>query len=399
MPATDARRALVLICAFAVAVSTNYTNHGPVLELISGEFALDAASAGAIATAFFLGGATLMLFGGTVADRRGARSAVTAGFLVTCLSTVGCGLFAPTYPALLAWRFVGGLGGGFAFAAGAAYTRGVFAGRGQHVAQGLYGASFLAGSASTLIYMPLLAGADGDWQRAYLVSGLAVLGIFVAWWRLAPPGPQPTAASGRETGLRPALRTRNSWLLALCHMCGFGLAMVLGTWVVTYVTRGYGLSLAVAGLLGSLVLVVGIVARSSGGVILERGVPPIRLIRLGLALAMVGLATMAVAGHLALAMVGLVAAGLGVGLPYAAVFNGAAASVPASPASAQAFVGWGGIMTAIIGPPLVGELLDVTGGFTGGFLAIAMFASLVLLSTLALRPFSFAADESVAAEP
>jgi len=399
MPATDARRALLLICGFAIAVSTNYTNHGPVLGLISGEFGLDSASAGAIATAFFLGGAILMLPGGAVADRRGARSAVSAGFLVTCISTIGCGLFAPTYPALLAWRFIGGLGGGFAFAAGAAYTRGVFAGRGQHLAQGLYGASFLAGAAITLIYMPILAGADGDWQRAYVVSGMVILGFWVAWWRLAPPGPTPTTTSGDGTGLRRALRERNSWLLGLCHMCGFGLAMILGTWVVTYTTRGFGIPLAVAGLLGALVLGVGIIARSSGGILLERGVAPIRLIRFGLALAVAGLVTMAVAGHLAVAMVGLVATGLGVGLPYAAVFNGAAVSVPASPASAQAFVGWGGLMTAIVGPPLVGRLLDVTGGFTGGFLAIAGFTCLVLLATLAIRPFSFAAGEPVAAEP
>jgi len=399
MPASDARRALLLICGFAIAVSTSYTNHGPVLGLISGEFGLDSASAGLIATAFFLGGATLMLFGGSVADRRGARPAVTVGFFVACISTIGCGLLAPTYPALLAWRFVGGLGAGFAFAAGAAYTRGVFAGRGQHLAQGLYGASFLAGSAITLIYMPILAGADGDWQRAYLVSGLVVLGFWVAWWRFAPPGPLPTTADSDETGLRPALRERNSWLLALSHMCGFGLAMVLGTWVVTYAARGFGLSLAVAGLLGSLVLAIGIVARSSGGILLERGVPPIRLIRIGLGLAIVGLVTLAFAGQLALAMVGLVATGLGVGLPYAAVFNGAAASVPASPASAQAFVGWGGIMTAIVGPPLVGKLLDTTGGFAGGFLAIAAFTALVLVATLAMRPFAFAEDQAVAAEP
>ncbi len=398
MPSTDARRALLLICAFAVAVSTNYTNHGPVLGLISGQFGLDAATSGAVATSFFLGSAILMLFGGTVADRRGARPAVTVGFLVTCISTIGCGLLSPTYPALLAWRFVGGLGGGFAFAAGAAYTRGAFAGRGQHLAQGLYGASFLTGSAITLVYMPLLAGSDGDWRRAYLVSGLAILAVWLAWWRLAPAGP-PASSTADAVGLRPALRTRNSWLLALCHMCGFGLAMVVGTWVVTYVSRGFGLELAIAGLLGSLVLVVGIAARSSGGIILERGVPPIRLIRLGLVLAVAGLATMGLAPTLAVAMAGLVATGLGVGFPYAAVFNGAAASVPSSPASAQAFVGWGGVMTAIVGPPLVGALLDATGGFAGGFLAVAGFAALVLAATFALRPFSFAPAESIAAEP
>lgn len=388
------RRSLLLICAVAFAVSTNYTNHGPVLGLISGEFGLDAASAGAIATAFFLGAATLMLVGGALADRYGARRAVTVGFLVTCLGALGCGLLAPTYPALLAWRFVGGVGGGFAFAAGASYTRSIFAGRGQHLAQGLYGASFLAGSASTLMYMPILSGADGDWRRAYLVSGVALLAVWFGWWRLAPAGERPTMAS-IGTGLVPALRARNSWLLALCHMCGFGLAMVLGTWVVTYVEQGFGLTLVLGGALGALVLVLGIVGRLGGGLILERGLPPIQLIRLGLAVAAVGLATLAVAGSLQVAVGGLLATGLGVGLPYAAVFNGAAASVPGSPASAQAFVGFGGVMTAIVGPPLVGLLVDTTGGFSSGFLVIAAFAALVLLATLMLRPISFATVEAI----
>lgn len=394
---SDVRRALLLICAFAVAVSTNYTNHGPVLGLISDAFALNAASAGGIATAFFLGTAATMLFGGAAADRYGARPAVTAGLLVTCLSTVGCGLLAPSYPALLAWRFLGGLGGGFGFAAGAAYTRGVFAERGQHLAQGLYGASFLLGSAITLIYMPILAGPDGDWRRAYVISGLLTLGVWIAWWRAAPAGPKAIATRGGGLGLAPALRIRNSWLLALCHMCGFGLAMILGTWVVTYVTRSFDLPLVTGGLLGSLVLILGIIARSGGGLILERGVPPIRLIRIGLAFAVAGLATMALAGQLALAIGGLIVTGIGVGLPYAALFNGAAESAPMSPASAQGFVGWGGVMTAIVGPPLVGQLFDATGGFASGFLVLAGFAVLVMLATLALRPFSFAAGRGVTA--
>jgi NNP family nitrate/nitrite transporter-like MFS transporter len=399
MPSSDARRALLLICAFAIGVSTSYTNHGPVLGLISDEYTLDAASAGGIATAFFLGTAVTMLFGGSAADRYGARPAVTAGFLLACVSTLGCSVLSPTYPALLAWRFVGGLGGGFSFAAGAAYTRGVFAGRGQHLAQGLYGASFLVGSAITLIYMPILAGPDGDWRRAYLVSGLAVLGVWVAWWRLAPAGPGSIAACRGGLGLAPALRARNTWLLALCHMCGFGLAMILGTWVVTYVERGFDVPLATSGLLGSLVLILGIAARSGGGAILERGLPPIHLIRFGLAFAVAGLTTMALASNLPIAIGGLLLTGIGVGLPYAAVFNGAAESAPWSPASAQAFVGWGGVMTAIVGPPLVGQLLDVSGTFSSGFVVIACFAMLVLLATLALRPFSFAADEAALAQP
>jgi nitrate/nitrite transporter NarK len=173
-------------------------------------------------------------------------------------------------------------------------------------------------------------------------------------------------------------------------MCGFGMAIVLGTWVTLYLADAFGLPIAAAGAIGSLTLVTGIVARASGGVILEGGMPPVWLIRAGLTLAVVGLATMALAPGVPVAIVGLVVAGLGVGFPYAAVFNGAAASVRASPASAQAVVGWGGLLTAIFGPPLVGILLDATGNFAAGFLALGAIVAAVLVLTVLIRPFDLA---------
>jgi nitrate/nitrite transporter NarK len=181
-------------------------------------------------------------------------------------------------------------------------------------------------------------------------------------------------------------------------MCGFGLAIVLGIWVTLYLADAFRLPIAAAGPIGSLTLVTGIVARASGGVILESGMRPVWLIRAGLALAGVGLATLAVAPALPVAIVGLVITGLGIGLPYAAVFNGAAASVRTSPASAQAVVGGGGLLTAIFGPPLVGILLDATGSFGAGFLALAALVATVLVVTALIRPFDLAATDPVAME-
>ena len=125
---------------------------------------------------------------------------------------------------------------------------------------------------------------------------------------------------------------------------------------------------------------------------------PVGLIRAGLGLAIVGLATLALAPALPVAIVGLVVTGLGVGLPYAAVFNGAAASVPRSPASAQAIVGWGGLLTAVFGPPLVGTLLDATGDFAAGFLAFAAIVLAVLALTLLIRPFDMTTVDVAAAD-
>jgi nitrate/nitrite transporter NarK len=213
------------------------------------------------------------------------------------------------------------------------------------------------------------------------------------WTLLAPSEPRAPAATGARVALAVALRERNTWLLALCHMCGFGMAIVIGTWVTLYLADAFGLPIAAAGLIGSLTLVTGIAARASGGVILERGMRPVRLIRAGLALAVIGLTMMALAPALPVAIVGLVVTGLGVGFPYAAVFNGAAASVRTSPASAQAIVGLGGLLTAIFGPPLVGTLLDATGDFAAGFLTLAAIVVAVLVLTSLIRPFDLAATD------
>jgi nitrate/nitrite transporter NarK len=177
-------------------------------------------------------------------------------------------------------------------------------------------------------------------------------------------------------------------------MCGFGMAIVVSTWVTLYLEDAFRLSLAAAGLLGSLTLVTGIMSRASGGAILEAGLGPVRLVRAGLALAASGLAMIALAPTLPVAIAGLLVTGLGVGLPYAAVFNGAAASAPSSPASAQAIVGWGGLLTAIFGPPLVGTLLDATGSFTAGFLALAAIVVVILVLTSLIRPFDLATVEA-----
>jgi NNP family nitrate/nitrite transporter-like MFS transporter len=399
MPASSRRRALLLICAVAVAVATNYTIQGPVLGLIRAEFALSSADAGTIATAFFAGAALTMLAGGAIADRIGTRFAVTLGFLLVAIGNLGTGLLAPSFPALLGWRVLGGLGSGFGFAAGASYTRTIFDDRGRHLAQGLYGASFLLGSGITLAYVPILAGPSGDWRLAFTLSALAVAAVWVVWTLFAPSEAPALAASGTQATLAVALHERNTWLLALCHMCGFGMAIVIGTWVTLYLAAAFALPIAAAGLIGSLTIVTGIAARASGGVVLEGGLRPVRLIRAGLTLTIIGLVTMALAPALPVAIVGLVVTGLGVGLPYAAVFNGAAASAPTSPVSAQAFVGWGGLLTAIFGPPLVGTLFDATGDFAAGFLVFAAIVAAVLVLTSLIRPFDLAAQDVAVTSP
>ena len=54
------------------------------------------------------------------------------------------------------------------------------------------------------------------------------------------------------------------WLLGLAQMATFGLVIVVGAWVTTYLSKSFDLSLKTAGRIGSLVLLTGIATRALG---------------------------------------------------------------------------------------------------------------------------------------
>ena len=121
------------------------------------------------------------------------------------------------------------------------------------------------------------------------------------------------------------LRSPQLWLLGLVQMASFGLVIVVGVWISIYLTKSFHLTALQAGKIGSLVLVVGVATRPLGGVLVPRWGAR-RTLQIGLALRVIaclcfGLGT----ASLVRAAAGVLLLGVGAGLPYAGVFNRAAA--------------------------------------------------------------------------
>ncbi|HLH26454.1 MAG TPA: MFS transporter [Chloroflexota bacterium] len=364
-----------------VGPASNYTNHGPLIPLISADLGLTAAQAGLMSTAFFTGLLLTALVVGYQIDRDGGKRVLVPSFAVLVAGNLLVA-FVPNLGLLLLAKFIAGLGAGGCFTAGLSYTR-VMAPPGRRfLAQGLFGGTYLAVSGSTVYLMPALAAPLG-WRGALLLTGLAIGALGVVYAVLAPGDPGiPTPG-----GIFYALRSRDAWILSFVHMCGFGLAMVMATWAAVFLVHDRGLPLQEASLLGSLVLLGGVAWRPLGGALVDRRViGSLRLMRLSLVVAIGGLIWLALGwAGLAGAVLGLLVVGLGTSLPYAAVFNGAALSVPESPASAQALVGWAGAFLVLLGPPIVGALLETTGSFAAGYLVLAAFVVATLVGTRWLR--------------
>ena len=131
-------------------------------------------------------------------------------------------------------------------------------------------------------------------------------------------------------------------------------------------------------------LLLGIVTRPAGGWLLRR-MPLGRLLRGALLLNAAACAALAWGEWLGLALAAIVALGIGCGLPYAGIFNRAAALFPGRAGAAMGLVNMVGILMILLGAPAVGYLADWTGEFRSSFLALGAFSAAAAASSLAIR--------------
>lgn len=373
------RRDVALATATAIAIGYTYAAHGPVLPLISREFELSDVQAGLIATALFLAASAAMLLFGDAADRYPTKAAVTFGLTLVLAGNVATAL-APTYPALLAAKAVGGVGAGFGFIAGIRYVQRRYGEGRPHFGQGFYGAGYPLGSAVGAWIMPSLAVAWG-WRGAFAATSVAIAAVLAAW--LLATGVARLTRSGT---MLDAARCANCWGTTVQHAAGFGLVFAAATWVTTYLVREFSLPLEASGVLGSLLLVLAVIARPVGGYLVAREhAGSLAVMRVSQLVILVGIALVALPGRpLIAALAGAVALGVGGGLPYSAVFNTAAASLRHASSAAQGLTALGGLLGTLIGAPAMGYAIQ-TWGFSWAWLILGALSAAALAVTFAMR--------------
>jgi len=371
------------VLASAVATSTlvgwSYAGYAAVAPLLARDLALDDVQLGLIATALYLAAGVPMLFFGDVADRYPPKAVNLWGAVLVVIGTVGMAL-APTYGLLLVARAVSGVGAGLGLLGGLRYI-GLSYGSGRaHLGTGLFGAGFPLGSAIALWTTPPLAAA-ADWRTAFLVTAVVMTPIVALWLRV------PEVPHVRRPGnMLDAARDGNCWWTFAQHAAGFGLVLAAGAWISIFLIREFGLPLELSGLLGSMLLVTAVLARPLGGYLVSRRIlGTLGVMRLAQLVVLAGIAMLVVPDrHLAVALLGAIGVGFGGGIPYAAVFNTAAASLPRSPAAAQGLTALGGLVSALIAAPAMGYAIQ-TWGFASAWLILGAISAVALVGTYAMR--------------
>lgn len=368
-----------LIVGCAIATGYTYTDHAPLVPLLRDALSLDAVQAGLFSTALFgiyvLG--TLVATG--LPDRFGTKLIVGAGIAFAVAGSLTIAV-APNYTVALLGKVLEGVSTTLTFAAGNRYIAGLYGQDRSHFALGLYGAGFPAGSALALALMPRLASSFGGWRGAFEVEAAAIALVGLGWLA-APRVPRVR----RRGSIRDALRCANCWWTAFQH-AGFGITIAAGAWITVYLLEEFQLPLAASGLLGSSLLAVTTCGRPLGGYLVER-----RWIRtrtamvLANSLLIAGVALLLWPGRpLAIAVLGCVVMGLGAGLPFASVFNTAAASLRSAPAAGQGMPTIFGSLVVVAVAPLMGFAVQAL-GFWAAWSFVLVVAVAALLATRLVR--------------
>jgi cyanate permease len=348
---------------------------GPPVRAISEEFGVSLTSIGLLTSVFFVGVVGLNLAAPWVERWLGLRRAVRLAPLLLAAGNVISAL-ASAFWVVLAGRVV--LGVGVAIVLVLAPIAGRSVGGARLI--GIYGGAISIGVAVSLALGGALESAGVDWRVNFGIAALLGGAASPFFFGRFPDTPETRKRAGRE--LARAFLTRTYWPVALLFVLVAGIPLVVGAWIVHYLTSDDAMSAGVAGIVGFLLFAVSTAARPVGGRVDERHHP--LLLAASPFLAAAGLGLLAVDNAPALAVAAIVVLGVGFSIPYAVSYVRAEDLVPGRPTvglSAELLVV---NVTPMVVTPLVGAALD-GGHARAAWLALAVFAAVAGAANLTRR--------------
>jgi NNP family nitrate/nitrite transporter-like MFS transporter len=306
---------------------------------------------------------------GALLDRVETRVTVPAAAVVLLLGSVGDWVAASegTVTLLIGTRLLAGVGMFVLWVASIDVAASAVSADRRATATSVIISGYPAGYALGQLGTPRIAEVVG-WPGVFPVFGGAVVVTTLLFYVAA--GRVRRFDTSREPVTRAAfervVRNRNVWLVVVVTVLGYALYMVFNSWLPTYVSQRFGVSLAESGAFVALFPAVGVVARPAGGwvsdtVLAQRRRPVFAVSFVGAAVLAVG---MFYSATLTVLIVLLVLAGafvqLQIGLLYQSIREFVEPSAAGTAVALASVAGWLG---SFLAPVAAGELVATTGSY------------------------------------
>lgn len=367
-------RVALVVALMALSGAWNAGNVGPVASQLAADFDVSLAVVGFLSGTLFFGANVIGL---AFAAQLGEAVGLVRGMRAACLLIVAGNLIfalTPVFAGLAVGRVLPGLGFALTTTVGIVWARH----EGGVKLVGLFGASIQLGIAVSLLLGSILYDAGVDWRVGFLVSAALAAAALVS---IPGDATVPPADERRSSGfLKLASRKLRVYRLSLLFMSIYGVPMILGAWLIEYLSTEGDVSKTAAGLASFLLFGLSAVMRMSGAD-LKAGGWSHKILCGALGLAAVGLAAVTVDPAVGAAFAGAVLLATGFGLPYATALTEAQDLFPEEPAEPLALMTLVALLLPIIVIPIVGHAIsDHSGNVAFGILAgFLLFATLVNL--------------------
>lgn len=154
-----------LVAAFgALVVGLNLGGISGAIDIIETEFSLTALAKGLVASALMIGCLIGALTGGSLSDKFGRRPLMMASAALLAVSAAGCSMLSDGAAALVAFRFIGGLGVGVLSAVIPAYITEIAPEKMRGTLVSFYQLFVVIGIFAAYTANYFLAGSAGGWR-------------------------------------------------------------------------------------------------------------------------------------------------------------------------------------------------------------------------------------------
>ena len=338
-----------------------------ILTLVMSDLAITEATAAALVSMPQVAATVIGVPVGIYIDRVESRTIVPAAAAVLLVGSVGDWFAASggNLNLLVASRLFAGVGMFVLWVVSINVASSTFPPGRRATATSVIISGYPAGYALGQLGAPRLVGVVG-WPSVFPVFGGAVLlmslALYVAVGQVSRFRTATEPISRR--GFKRVVENRDVWMVVAVTILGYSLYMVFNSWMLTYITRRFGVSLAESGAFVALFPAVGILARPAGGwlsdtVLAGRRRPVFAASFLG---ATVLAVAMSFSTTIAVLVAMLVLAGvfiqLQIGLIYQSIQEFVDPSAAGTAVSLASVAGWLG---SFVAPVAAGELVATAG--------------------------------------
>lgn len=226
----------------------------PIIPLASKDLGINAAQAGSLMTAFYLGYVITQVPGGYLTDKYGYRKMLLTSFFITGFFTI-LTAFVHSYGLAFIVRFIAGMGSGAIFSAGLVAITDWFTEKRRGAAMGFFMTSTSFGISLVNLFVPSVAHGFG-WRTAFFITGLLpFIGLLLGYFLLKERTPVHQISKKQNTSwhdIISLLKNKNIILMGIAGLGGQWATVGTATWANTYLVKSLHLSLVEAGAIMSL---------------------------------------------------------------------------------------------------------------------------------------------------